>query len=170
MKTGASLFALRCAAFGVALCCAPAAYALPGTTETQIVNPVSVTNGSDLDFGRFIAGGVNSRVMVPATSDTVVVSSGTAIPAGGTVSRARFDVVAPPLTLVFISLPTSIQLTRVSGTEQMLLDQFQQNGLPTRIMGLSGQFSFYVGGRLRIGPAQTQGRYQGTFNVTVNFL
>lgn len=170
MKTGANLFAPRCAAVGVALCAASAVHALPATSETQIVNPVSVTNGSDLDFGRFIAGGVNSRVIVPATSDTVIVSSGTAIPASGTVSRARFDVVAPPLTLVFISLPTSIQLTRVSGTELMLLDQFQQNGAATRIMGLSGQFSFYVGGRLRIGPAQTQGRYQGTFNVTVNFL
>lgn len=170
MKLALHKLALRCIATGLAVLVAPAAYALPGDASTQIVAPVSVTNGQGLDFGRIIAGSLNSRVMVPATSDTIVVSSGNAIPVGGSISRARFDVVAPPLTLVFITLPANIQLTRVSGTEQMLLDQFQQNGTPVRVMGLTGQLSFFVGGRLRVGVAQTAGLYDGTFTVTVNFL
>ncbi len=170
MKTRSVLNLVRGCATGAVLLGAQAALALPATTRTQIVAPISVTKGQDLDYGRIIAGTLNSRVLIPATSDTVVVSSGNAIPAGGTVTRARFDVVAPPLTLVFITLPTNIQLTRVSGTQQMTLDQFQQNGAATRLMGLSGQFSFFVGGRLAVGPAQTPGRYDGTFTVTVNFL
>lgn len=170
MKLGFFLNALRCAATYGALCAAPAAYALPGTTQTQIVNPIAVVNTAPLDFGRVIPGGVQSRLRIPATSDTIAVTAGTAIPAGGTVSRARFDVVAPPLTLVLVTLPTTAQLTRVSGTQQVLVDQFQQSGGAIQIMGLSGQYSFFVGGRLRVDPGQATGRYQGTFTVTVNFL
>lgn len=149
---------------------AQCAYAIPGTTQTQIVNPGLVTNATPLDFGSIIPGSVQSRLRIVPTADTVTVSAGNAIPYGGTVSRARFDVVAAPLTLVLINMPGSIQLTRVSGTEQMLLDQFQQNGLPAQVMGLTGQLSFFVGGRLHVGPSQAVGRYQGMFNVTVNFL
>lgn len=169
MKRGKLPGALRHAAVGVAFCATPA-FALPATTQTQIVNPVAVVNTAPLDFGRVIPGGVQSRLRVPATSDTITVTAGTAIPAGGTVSRARFDVVAPPLTLVFVTLPTTTQLTRVSGTEQLLVDQLQQSGGAIQLMGLSGQYSFFVGGRLRVDPGQATGRYQGTFTVTVNFL
>jgi spore coat protein U-like protein len=146
------------------------AHALPGTTQTQIVKPGVVINATPLDFGSVIPGSVQSRIRILPTSDTVAVTAGNAIPYGGTVSLARFDVAAAPLTLVLINLPTSIQLTRVSGTQQMQLDQFQQNGLAAQVMGLTGQFTFYVGGRLHVGPSQATGHYQGTFNVTVTFL
>ena len=164
-----SVFA-RFAAFGAAFCIAPAVQALPGDTQTQIVNPGLVTNTTSLDFGSVISGSVQSRLRIPPTSDSIIVSAGNAIPVGGTVSRARFDVIAAPLTFVFINLPNNIQLTRVSGTEQLLLDQFQQSGLPFQIMGPSGQLTFFVGGRLRVNPSQPGGRYQGNFTVTVNFL
>jgi hypothetical protein len=169
MKRGKISALVRCVAIGAAFCAVPA-YALPGATQAQIVNPVTVVNTAPLDFGRVIPGGVQSRLRVPATSDTIAVTAGTAIPAGGTVSRARFDVIAPPLTLVLVSLPATTQLTRVSGTEQLLVDQFQQSGGAIQLMGLSGQYSFFVGGRLRVDPGQATGRYQGTFTVTVNFL
>lgn len=170
VRCGAFPVSGRLAALGAAFCCAQNAYALPGDTQTQIVNPGLVTNATSLDFGSVIAGTVQSRLRIPPTSDSIVVSAGNAIPVGGTVSRARFDVVAAPLTFVFINLPSNIQLTRVAGTDQMLLDQFQQSGLPFQIMGPSGQLSFYVGGRLRVNPSQASGLYQGNFTVTVNFL
>lgn len=170
MKTGAFHILWRAAALGTGLFAAPAVYALPGDTQTQIVNPGLVTNATALDFGAVIPGSVQSRLRIPPTSDTITVTAGNAIPAGGSISRARFDVIAAPLTLVLINLPTNIQLTRVSGTEQMLVDQFQQDGLPARVMGTSGTFAFNVGGRLRVGPSQTAGHYQGTFTVTVTFL
>ena len=160
----------RLTALGASFIGVQAAYALPGDAQTQIIIPSVVTNVTSLDFGSVIAGSVQSRLRIPATSDTIIVSAGNAIPVGGTVSRARFDVAAAPLTLVFINLPSGIQLTRVSGTEQMLLDNFQQNGLPVQIMGPSGQLSFYVGGRLRVNQSQAAGLYQGNFTVTVNFL
>ena len=170
MKSRAIPIFGRIAALGASFVGVQSAHALPGDTQTQIVNPGVVTNATSLDFGSVIAGSVQSRLRVPPTSDTVVVSAGNALPVGGSVSRARFDVVAAPLTLVFINLPSNIQLTRVSGTDQMLLDQFQQSGLPFQIMGPSGQYSFYVGGRLRVNPSQAAGLYQGNFTVTVNFL
>lgn len=161
--------ALRCAAVGTALCAAPA-YALPADVETQIVAPVAAVNTAPLDFGGVVPGNVQSLLRIPATSDTIAVQSGNAILAGGTVSRARFDVIARPLSLVFISVPTTAQLTRVSGTEQLLLDQIQHDGVNIRLTPLSGQFAFFVGGRLRVGAAQRAGQYRGTFTVTVNFL
>ncbi|MGB5078067.1 MAG: DUF4402 domain-containing protein [Sphingorhabdus sp.] len=170
MKKGTYHLAQACAALCISLGATAGAHALPGDTQGQIVNPGLVTNASPLDFGRVIAGGVQSRLRVPSTSDTVIVAAGNAIPVGGTVSRARFNVVAAPLTLVLINLPSNIQLTRVAGTEQMLIDQFQQNGLPVVFMGPSGQHVFYVGGRLHVAQSQAAGLYQGTFNVTVNFL
>lgn len=170
VECGAIHFFSRFLAIGGALFGAQSAFALPGDTQTQIVNPGLVTNRSSLDFGSVITGSVQSRIRIPPTSDTIIVSAGNAIPIGGSVSRAQFDVTAAPLTLVLINLPSGIQLTRISGSEQMLLDQFQQNGLPLRFMGASGQLTFFVGGRLRVGPSQAPGLYQGNFTVTVNFL
>lgn len=170
MDSGAFYKSKWAFAFGCALFYAQGAVALPGDTQTQIVNPGLVTNTSRLDFGSVITGSVQSRLRIPPTSDIIIVSAGNAIPVGGSVSRAQFNVVAAPLTLVLINLPSNIQLVRVSGSEQMLLDQFQQNGTPLRFMGQTGQLSFFVGGRLRVGPSQAAGLYQGDFTVTVNFL
>lgn len=140
-------------------------------SRAEIAESSVVQKLSDLQFGDIVTGSSPSTVAVNASTDARQVTSGDAIALGGTVSAASFRVEARPLLFYRIIVPASTTITRVGGSETMLVDNFTLNGPSLRLLPLFTPVgTFKVGGRLNVAADQEAGTYEGSFNVTVNFL
>jgi hypothetical protein len=163
---------------GLALLTVGAAAAAPlcaqtaaGESVAEISRPSTVQKLEDLQFGDIIAGSTVSTVVVNPSSESRSIQTGNATAFGGTVSAAQFQVSARPLLYYQISLPSSTTLTRISGSETMLVNNFTLNGSSIRFLPLFTAIgNFKVGGRLTVGAGQEPGQYSGSFVVTVNYL
>lgn len=146
---------------------AHAATSATATATAEVLNTLTLTADTSLDFGQIAAnsGGtvsVNANASVSTTGG--LVSTGTRAPASFTVTGSKGAVVA-------VTLPTSAAtLTRSGGSETMSLDGFNTN--PNGAVQLdqtSGQGTFAVGGTLHVASNQTPGIYSGTFAVSVEY-
>jgi hypothetical protein len=140
------------------------------TATATIVSPISISKTIDLDFG---------NVAVTASGGTVVLApDGSRTPTGGvnlpaiigTVASASFDVSGEGYYTYAISLPASVTLTRQSGTETMVVDNF--TSIPSGIGTFNaGADVLYVGATLNVSGGQTPGVYVSAtpFTVSVNY-
>jgi hypothetical protein len=72
--------------------------------------------------------------------------------------------------VVNIRIPNGgVNLTRVGGTETILLNTFTLDGQTKRSMAQAGVFEFAVGATLRPAANQVEGVYTGTFDVTIQY-
>ncbi len=148
--------------------------------QIAVLDRLSLTKTADLDFGTLIAGTTPGTVVVNTAGTRSVTGGVTA--AGGTVSAAGFAGFGrrtQQITIVFGA--PSILITRVGGTQTMIVNTFTANpvagsGLTQlgnsgkhRITSATGLFDFTVGAQLNVGANATPGAYVGTFNVTVNY-
>ena len=62
-----------------------------------------------------------------------------------------------------------ITLTRVGGTETMVVDNFTVSGTGSRNVVAKETFTFSIGGTLYVGANQADGVYFGTFNVEIQY-
>lgn len=177
LKTAALMLSLAGGTFTFA--CPAFAGTMQGSAETQVIRSGSLNNTQTLDFGHIVPGTGTSYLVVPATSDTITVQSGNAVPAGGTVSRGEFVALTLPINVITVSLPNTATLTRNGGTETITVDNFQHNltgGIPIPLVGTAynilnnGTLTFKVGARIRVNAGQAQGHYTGTYTVTANFF
>ena len=89
---------------------------------------------------------------------------------GGTPHAAIFRGVAQGNAVVIIRVPNGgISLTRVGGTETILLNAFTLDGQSKRTLAQAGIFDFKVGATLRPTAGQADGLYTGTFDVTIQY-
>ncbi len=147
---------------------APVGAPQPATGQAIILLPTTVTRIDDLDFGKLSATAAGTAILNPASG--AVTTTGGVLFQGGTPQAARFIATSPSKNVVKIQLPNkATTLTRVGGTETMLLDTWNINGALTRTVVAREQFEFKVGGTLHIAANQVEGVYTGTFNVTVNY-
>lgn len=149
-----------------------------GRTEAIVVTPLSFFIVDNLDFGAIVAGGTAGTVVVPPTGARTRTGGVTLV--GSLYSPSSFAGRGQNNQLVQISLASnSIQIRRVSGTQQMTVDTFIIGSTPTaqlttnpqvfRITSASGVFNFPVGATLRVGANQVPGLYTGTFTMTLNY-
>ncbi len=173
----------RYAAFVLGLCLASVsthAFAgqAGGTADAVIVTPLSFIQFEDMEFGTMLAGATAGTVVL-APSGTRTRTGGVTL-VGGPVQVARFAGLGRFNQNVQVSLATnSIVLTRVSGTQTMVVDTFVIGSTPTavlstnprvfRIAAATGLFNFPLGATLRVGANQTPGNYVGTFSVILNY-
>ena len=170
--------------FGAALLCALAAQpayaqtAQSGTTQVNILRPLSFFKVDDLEFGAIVAG-TNASVIRVQPSGVRTVVSGNATLAGSASQPARFTGMGTLNQQVDISLSANtIQLTGPGAP--MTVSQFEIGSTPTailsttptrfRITGAGGIYAFPVGARLAVGANQMAGTYTGTFTITLNYL
>lgn len=148
------------------------AQATAGASATAtIVAPIAISNLQDLNFGNVAVIGAGTVILAPNASRTA--TGGVTLPStAGTVAQASFEVLGEGNYTYSISLPSSVTITRVSGSETMTVDNFTSN--PTVAAG--GQLSagaqiLNVGATLNVGAAQVSGVYTGStgFDVTVNY-
>ena len=157
--------ALLAPAAGIA---APIAPATPPSGEAQLLKSLTLTKLADMDFGDLAVAGAGTAVINPVT-DTMATTGGVLL-LGGTPHAAQFRGVASGNSVVNIRIPTrSVNLTRVGGTETILLDNFTLDGQSKRAMAQAGVFTFKVGGTLRPAAGQADGVYTGTFDVTIQY-
>ena len=153
---------------------APAAVAAPVSApsapsgQAMLVRPLTLTKLNDMDFGSLGVIANGTAVINPVT-DTMTTTGGV-LHLAGTPRAATFRGVAQGNSVVVIRIPNGgINLTRVGGTETILLNAFTLDGQSKRAMAEAGVFDFKVGGTLRPAAGQADGLYTGTFDVTIQY-
>lgn len=142
-----------------------------GDVQVNIMVPLSVRNDEAMDFGVLIPGDRNSRVRIDPNSGELEVVGGTAIPVGGTVSRATFTLTGISNERVRISITDNeILLTRSGGSDTMRLGQFRLDGGRNRFLDNEGNAQFAIGAQLRVNANQPRGVYRGSFSLTVDYF
>jgi len=140
------------------------------TVNAEIVTPIEITEGTDLNFGSIVAaGGGNVRVNTAGTrtfsNNDMDVATAT------TISAASFNVTAADQYSYSISIP-SIVLTDVAGDGADMPVSFthlvngQSDGNAT---GSGIAQELLVGGLLTVASGQTEGVYDGEVTVTVAY-
>jgi hypothetical protein len=140
------------------------------TATATIVAPLTITKTVDLDFGN-VAAGASAGTLELAPDGTRTAGGGVTLPAiVGNVTPATFDVTGDGSLTYAITLPASVLLTQVSGTETMTADNFTSMPSGTGAL-LAGLQVLTVGATLNVNANQAPGTYvSGTpFTVTVNY-
>ena len=167
------LFLLRLLAL-IALACPAAARAAavaatpPAKGSVSILLPSSFVKLLDMDFGMLTVTTAGTAILDSNTGS--VTTTGGVVLVGGRPHAAGFGAVSPSKIIVKVSLPNRpVTLTRVGGTETMILDTWTINGATTRNVVAHQEFTFQVGGTLHVNANQVEGVYLGTFDVTINY-
>ena len=145
------------------------AYASNTATATAgltLVNAITISLMSNLNFGYVVPGGTSGTVVI-APQLTLIRSSAGGVVLGnaGSAGAARFWASGGPAGSTFsITLPGSITIT--DGTNNMTVNTF--TSLPVSTSTLPNDV--YVGATLQVGANQAfLGPFTGSFNVTVNY-
>lgn len=150
--------------------------------RTEIVDPSTISNTADLDFG-VIAPNVSGGNVVLTPSATAVCTTTGGLVRTGTCKAAvftGFTFIGGGLRVMRPS-GNSITLTGPAGaTMQVNAFTFGGAGATTYtgnnganhhfdVTSPDGSYTFYVGGRLVVGPSQRPGVYTGTFDVRITY-
>jgi Mat/Ecp fimbriae major subunit len=129
----------------------------------NIVQAITITETSDLDFATIVPGAAASTV---AVSSAGVRNCGAGLTCSGTHSAGAFSVTGTASMPVVYGVDASTSLT--SGANSMTL-----TGLTLSAAGgtlsVGGTATFSVGGTLNVGANQAAGVYNGTYNVSANY-
>lgn len=145
---------------------ANAAHAATASADARanILEQVTVTNTSDLDFATIVTGVSAGTVVVDsagaATCSATLVCSGTTTAAG-------FSVVGTTGQTVTIDADATSTLTNIGGNA--MVATLTESATTMSISGVAATDVFTVGGSLAVGAGQADGVYTGTFDVTVNY-
>ncbi len=132
------------------------------TARANILQQVTVTNTSDLQFGTIVTGAASSTVVISSTGAR---TCGVGLTCSGTTTAAGFNVTGTSGQVVTIASAASVSLTNGSGGT---MTATLTPSAATATLGATGA-NFTVGGTLTVGANQADGAYSGTFNVTVNY-
>ena len=136
--------------------------------QAALLRALTLTKLNDMDFG-YLGVTANGTAVINPVTDTMTTTGGV-LRLGGTPRAAAFRGVAQGSAVVIIRIPNGgINLTRVGGTERILLNAFTLDGQSKRSMAQAGIFDFKVGATLRPTAGQVEGIYTGTFDVTVQY-
>jgi hypothetical protein len=152
-----------------------AAQQAQGQASALILDPMSLMNVEQLDFGSIIPSAAIGYVTV--APDGTVTTSGGVVAVSGDARPARFAGQGSANRVVIKTGSNQIFLTGPG--EAMRVDDFEigaltglsqiGNGNNYRITGANGMVGFAVGGRLRVNANQAEGDYSGSFSVTFNY-
>lgn len=154
---------------------APSSFAAEATANTSgtVVTPITITKGTDLNFGEFAAD--------PTTAGTVTVSTGgaatatTAVVTGGTASAATFTVAGSNGATYGIGIASTVLTHTDTATTMALTTTHDLDGATAgspatgTLDATTGNQTIYVGGQLSVAAAQKAGVYSGTITATVNY-
>jgi hypothetical protein len=147
---------------------APVAPPAKPAGQAALLKPLTLTKLADIDFG-YLGVIASGTAVINAVTDTMTVTGGV-LRLGGTPHAALFRGVAQGNSVVNIRIPNGgINLTRVGGTQTILLNAFTLDGQSKRAMAQAGVFDFKVGATLQPTAGQVEGVYTGTFDVTIQY-
>lgn len=147
---------------------APIAAPTPPAAQIALMRPLTLTKLADMDFGYLGVTTAGTAILDPVTNTMSVTGGVTAL--GGTPHAARFAGATQSSAVVNIKIPNgNVLLTRVGGTQTIILNAFTLDGQSKRTMARAGVFEFAVGATLRPVASQVEGVYTGTFEVTIQY-
>lgn len=169
---------------------AAALTALPSVAQAQdtatvesrvgIIEPLTITKLSDLDFGDIVPSTGGTVVLNPTISPTctvtgAVIQSGECQPAsfggfGGAGQRVRVRrPVGRTITLTGPGADMTVTDIIINGSPDMTPVRSNPNWERFLIGSADGTFVFRVGGTLNVNPNQTPGLYTGTFDIRLDY-
>lgn len=154
-----------------AVCLAAAFVVLaPATATTQVA--ITLVPKRDMKFGQFAASVDGGGTVVLSPDADTVSWSGAITNFGGTVKRARFQIVGEPKAYVIISLPSSITIRKGTSANYLTVDNFTMNFPNPVKLNNQGKKTINIGATLHITTDQKQGNYndENTFTYTVEYL
>jgi hypothetical protein len=167
-------FTIRCLGAALALAVPAAGAAAPvapnknAKGSAAIIRPLTLRKMQDLDFAFVAVTSAGTAIVDPNTD--LMSTTGGVLQVGGLPYAALFEAVSPSKTVVHIRVPKpSTVVTRVGGTETMVVDSFTISGSSNRNVVSKEIFQFKIGGTLHVNAGQAQGTYLGTFDIDVNY-
>lgn len=133
------------------------------TVNAEIVSPITISDGTSLDFGRIIGTALGGTVTVNADDTRTFSNDDMAVPST-TVSAATFTVTAATGYSYSIAIP-DVNLT---GAGDDMVVEFTSS-LGATSSGTGASQDLIVGGTLNVNAAQAQGSYSGDVKVTVAY-
>lgn len=151
------------AALGLGASSAQAATAT-ATATAEILEQVTITQVSDLDFGTIVPDATNLETVSVAANAAGTRNCGI-LTCAGTVSSASFDVTgASGLNVDITGLGALTQLS--DGANNMSISL---NGSAAVLAMTGAAVALYVGGDLDVAANQPAGVYTGSFDVTAEY-
>ncbi|MBA3895617.1 MAG: DUF4402 domain-containing protein [Sphingomonadaceae bacterium] len=130
--------------------------------KAKILKQITVTKSADLDFGTIVTGAAASTVTV---SSAGVRTCGAGLTCTNPATAAAFGVTGTSGAVVTLAAAGPVTLTGSNGgTMSATL-----NTSAATMTLTAGPDPFTVGGVLSVGANQTDGVYQGSFTVTVDY-
>ena len=160
-----SLLALSLAATAGA---APVRASPKAKGQVTLVKPLTLQRINDMDF-TWLGVTTGGTATIDPISGALSVSGGL-IPLGGTPSPARYAGAASKSTVVNIKVPRqAVPITRVGGTETLMVGNFTLDGQDKRTLAQSGSFIFAVGAQITVPAGTLDGLYTGEIDVTIQY-
>jgi len=145
------------------------------TIDVELVSPLSLVKNADMQFGRVSLSGDGAGTLVLGVDGSVQTTnlyasqSGNLTPAAAVFGVDGMD--GANYTVVLPSAPVS--LTKVGSTETLNVSDFTvklaSQGDGVLIGTIGSDNSFAVGATLTIPQTQVEGKYQGTFPVSISY-
>lgn len=137
------------------------------TVRAEIVEAISIEDGSELYFGKIdAAGGGNVRVAADGTR--TFSNNDMRITSTSTPTAALFSVTAANEISYQVSIPT-IQLSGAGDPMEVSFTHDVDGDTDGSIVGTGVAQDLYVGGLLKVASGQAAGEYNGTVEVTVSY-
>lgn len=147
-----------------------AAIALPVVSFSEYVfaQEPTITQKRNMKFGKFAANpNATGTAILSPDSDTVSLSGGL-FSFGGTVKRARFQIIGDSKAYVFIVLPSSITIRKGSTSNYMTVSNFTMDRAnPIRLTN-AGKRTINIGATVTVTAGQKKGNYNDENEFTVS--
>ena len=138
------------------------------TAKVVITPGLQMRKLRDLNFASLTVTAAGTAVIDP--NDDVMTTTGGVTRAGGLPYAALFEAVSPVKAVVLVRVPRNpIIVTRVGGTETMIVSDWTLSGGARRTVASQEAYSFKVGGTLAVKANQADGLYLGTFSVEIQY-
>lgn len=128
----------------------------------------TITQKRDFKFGKWAADpNATGTVVIPSGSDTTTTTGGL-FPFGGTIRRARFQIVGDSKAYVFIVLPSTFTIRKGTTSSTMTVSNFTMDRSNPIRLSNAGKRTINIGATLTVGAAQTKGNYNDDNTFTIS--
>ncbi|MBB3764750.1 DUF4402 domain-containing protein [Sphingomicrobium lutaoense] len=144
-----------------------------GKATVTMVSPMSIVKIRDLDFGTIYMDATSTGgtvVIDPTRPEGSEISVTGAILSGNDGHSAKFGGSPERTKKIKIRIPKgTITMTRLGGTETLVVRNFTLDGPDQRTVTASTYFDFRVGASIDIPAGAAEGAYEGQFEVQVQY-
>ncbi len=129
---------------------------------------VSIVQKTDMKFGSFASDvDVPGTAVIGTAADTKTLTGGL-VDFGGTVKRAKFQILGDSKAYVIVTLPSSITIAKGTSGHVMTLDTFTMSQTNPVRLNNQGKRTIWIGATLHVDADQKKGNYNDDNTFTVN--